>query len=373
MLNVQSPASLVVTLLEIPPCQTPMCGVKSTIDILTSGTENREKGNSAKGKEEQKPVTTARRRAVSLHPHFGCQARIEPNVWPTLTHFEVPRNSMQTPLHWGSAPRHVRVPRSRNFSDCLRSSVKIGRRGESIKNSSYGCFCMQCLPKMAGVPAKMSTRENVHQSILRQRILIRRQYSPAKRSRENVHQPNLLLSFDCRSDWGCVYTYPDIRISGYPDVRDPDIFGESTRVGSKRFRRLHVSRHPDAIYAAYSLCVGKIRKCFFFLVKVHAFKLSSIFSFLFVYVYWLDDKPGQRFVWQVLLSTIKHSVIWHVTTTNWSCQCMWNGFQNWPSFVETFNSDCAFQDKKRAKELFWSLRKQGKNRFQVEENRRAHA
>ena len=32
-----------------------------------------------------------------------------------------------------------------------------------------------------------------------------------------------------------------------------------------------------------------------------------------------------------------------------------------------------FQDKKRAKELFWSLRKQGKNRFQVEENRRAHA
>ena len=30
----------------------------STIDILTSGTENRGKGNSAKGKEEQKPVTT---------------------------------------------------------------------------------------------------------------------------------------------------------------------------------------------------------------------------------------------------------------------------------------------------------------------------
>ena len=31
---------------------------QSTIDILTSGTENRGKGNSAKGKEEQKPVTT---------------------------------------------------------------------------------------------------------------------------------------------------------------------------------------------------------------------------------------------------------------------------------------------------------------------------
>ena len=48
-----------------------------------------------------------------------------------------------------------------------------------------------------------------------------------------------------------VYTYPDIRISGYPDVRDPDIFGAFTRVGSKRFRRLHVSRHPDALYQEY--------------------------------------------------------------------------------------------------------------------------
>ena len=74
----------------------------------------------------------------------------------------------------------------------------------------------------SGVPAKMSTRENVHLTILRQRILIRRQNSPVKRSRENVHQPriwtpnalhfahavhfahgvqNLLLTFDCRSDW----------------------------------------------------------------------------------------------------------------------------------------------------------------------------
>ena len=72
----------------------------------------------------------------------------------------------------------------------------------------------------AGVPAKMSTRENVHLTIPRQRILIRRQNSPVKRSRENVHQPriwtpnslnfahavhfahgdqNLLLSFDCSS------------------------------------------------------------------------------------------------------------------------------------------------------------------------------
>ena len=88
------------------------------------------------------------------------------------------------------------------------------------------------------------------------------------------------------SHLGCVYTYPDIRISGYPDVRDPDIFGAFTRVGSKRFRRLHVSRHPDALYAAFSLSVGEIRMCFF-LVKLHAFKLSFIFPiFLLIFVGW---------------------------------------------------------------------------------------
>ena len=49
----------------------------------------------------------------------------------------------------------------------------------------------------AGVPAKMSARklikmrENVHLTILRQRILIWRQISPVKRSRENVHQPRI--------------------------------------------------------------------------------------------------------------------------------------------------------------------------------------
>ena len=90
---------------------------------------------------------------------------------------------------------------------------------------------MLCLPEKAGVPAKMSTRENAHLSILRPRTLIRRQNSPVRRSRENVHQPriwtpnslhfahavhfahggqNLLLSFDCKSDWFwgfCTHTH----------------------------------------------------------------------------------------------------------------------------------------------------------------------
>ena len=96
-------------------------------------------------------------------------------------------------------------------------------------------------------------------------------------------------------DRGCVYTYPDIRISGYPDVRDPDIFGAFTRVGSKRFRRLHVSRHPDALYAAYSLSVGEIRKCFFF---GQVACLQTLFHFFLSFCWCLlAGRQGQSFVW----------------------------------------------------------------------------
>ena len=93
---------------------------------------------------------------------------------------------------------------------------------------------------------------------------------------------------------GCVYTYPDIRISGYPDVKDPDIFGAFTRIGSKRFRRLHVSRYPDALYAAYSLCVGEIRKCFFF---GQVACLQTLFHFFLSFCCLLAGRQGQNFVW----------------------------------------------------------------------------
>ena len=94
---------------------------------------------------------------------------------------------------------------------------------------------------------------------------------------------------------GCVYTYPDIRISGYPDVRDPDIFGAFTRVRSKRFRRLHVSRHLDALYAAYSLCVGEKRKCFFF---GQVACLQTLFHFFLSFCWCLlAGRQGQSFVW----------------------------------------------------------------------------
>ena len=106
-----------------------------------------------------------------------------------------------------------------------------------------------------------------------------------------------LCTYPIRIRLGCVYTYPDIRISGYPDLRDPDIFGASTRIGSKRFRRLHVSRYPDALYAAYSLCVGEIRKCLFFFHQVACFQILFNFSFLFLYL--LAGRQGQCFVWYV--------------------------------------------------------------------------
>ena len=52
---------------------------------------------------------------LSLPLHFGCQARIEPYVWPTL-HFEVLRNGMQNHCTHTSPLRHVSAPGSGNFS-----------------------------------------------------------------------------------------------------------------------------------------------------------------------------------------------------------------------------------------------------------------
>ena len=82
-----------------------------------------------------------------------------------------------------------------------------------------------------------------------------------------------------------------LHVSGYPDVRDPDIFGAFTRVGLERFWRLHVSRHPDAFYAAYSLCVGEIHKCFFFGQVACLQTLFHFFlSFCWCLLAWPDDK-----------------------------------------------------------------------------------
>ena len=59
------------------------------------------------------------------------------------------------------------------------------------------------------------------------------------------------------------------RISGYPDVRDPDIFGALTRVGSKR-----IIKYANAFFFGQVAC------------------LQTLFHYflLFVDVCWLDDK-----------------------------------------------------------------------------------
>ena len=106
----------------------------------------------------------------------------------------------------------------------------------------------------------LAEKLDVLAKVRRSRVWIKEQncLSFQKLTRPRMHTDGTELR--TKEQLGCVYTYPDIRISGYPDLRDPDIFGASTRIGSKRFRRLHVSRHPDPLYAAYSLRVGEVRK-----------------------------------------------------------------------------------------------------------------
>ena len=90
----------------------------------------------------------------------------------------------------------------------------------------------------------------------------------------------------------CVYTYPDIRMSeirissGRLHVSDRNVFGVYTCPDI----RMHYTR-PMMILA---MC-RRNTQMLFFLVKLHAFKLSSISSFLFVDVCWLDDKVNVLF------------------------------------------------------------------------------
>ena len=78
--------------------------------------------------------------------------------------------------------------------------------------------------------------------------------------------------------------FTHIQISGYLDIRISEIFGAFTRVGSKRFRRLHVSRHPDALYAAYSLCGRNTQLLFYGQVACLQTLFYFFLSFLFIFV-----------------------------------------------------------------------------------------
>ena len=102
----------------------------------------------------------------------------------------------------------------------------------------------------------------------------------------------------------------------------------------------------------YSLCVGEIRRCFF-LVKLHAFKSSSIFFFLFVDVCWLDDKVKilcGKFSYRLQKTALDGIDLLEIGPVN-ACKkafkideatCMW----------KTFKSDCAVKGQEKGERKF---------------------
>ena len=150
--------------------------------------------------------------------------------------------------------------------------------------------------------------------------------------------------------WGCVFTNPDVRYL--------DIFGAFTCIGSKRFRRLHASRHQDALYVVYSQFVGEIHhtcKCFSFgqVAALHSIKLPS-FLFFFVNHGWLCflvyicrvgvgkegfdvqreqyGRTSVKFSYRLEIKVMR----WQELTWNWSGNCMWNYIQKGWSYAENF-------------------------------------
>ena len=151
---------------------------------------------------------------------------------------------------------------------------------------------------------------------------------------------------------GCVYTYPDIRISGYPDVRDPDISDIILR------GRLAVCRRNTQMH--------------FFFGQVACLQTLFHFSFLFVDVSWLDDKVK---VLGCLASSVidykRQRRIWHGYTGNWSCACEM-AFKIDEPWWKLLNQIGCYRTGKARKNVLEGCGRR-KHRFQVEGNRRAHA
>ena len=92
----------------------------------------------------------------------------------------------------------------------------------------------------------------------------------------------------CSDYLGCVYTYPDIRISGYPDVRDPDIFGAFTcRIETfSAFTRVQTS--GCIIRGILAMCRRNTQMLFFWSSCMPS--NSLLFLPFFLLICWLDDK-----------------------------------------------------------------------------------
>ena len=104
------------------------------------------------------------------------------------------------------------------------------------------------------------------------------------RTKNHPNELAFLLNFRLRLH---VSRYPDIWISGCQRSGYLRTVYTCRIETFSAFTRVQTS--GCIIYAVYSLCVGEIRKCFLF-VKLHAFKLSSIFPFfLLKFVGWMTS------------------------------------------------------------------------------------
>ena len=79
----------------------------------------------------------------------------------------------------GPALNQLRLETNYELTICMipKSRQKANLVPEGKMSLTFQ-FCCLLATTVTGVPAKMRTRENVHLTILRQRILIRRQNSP---------------------------------------------------------------------------------------------------------------------------------------------------------------------------------------------------
>ena len=166
------------------------------------------------------------------------------------------------------------------FEDCLEVEgwLKTGNKGHSFQ----AWLSPKALPTFLPV-LLIRNRAECHliKDVTMRKLLI----SPAKMTQ---------LSLSLVQHLGCVYTCPDIRISGYPDLRGPYIFG-----------RLDVSdRNVFGVYTRPDILIHYTRHNRYVLEKyANAFFLSrcmpsnSLPFFLSFRWCLLAGRQGQNFVW----------------------------------------------------------------------------
>ena len=129
---------------------------------------------------------------------------------------------------------------------------------------------------------------------------------------------------------------------------------------------LHVSRHPDALYAAYSLCESEMRKCFLF-GQVACLQTLFHFSFLFVDLCWLGDMVKflfGKFSYWLFNTALDGMVRLRIGHAN-ACE---TAFLNSRSYEENFEIRlCCHRTRKEWTKVFEACGKKKKTGFKVNE------